>query len=61
MQSAFGGEYPGVGAQLGQATTFGWVARHAAAERDQTEEPGRTALVDGRSGSESSVARGPTP
>jgi hypothetical protein len=31
MQSAFGGEYPGAGAQLGQAMTFAWVAaRHAA-------------------------------
>jgi 3-oxosteroid 1-dehydrogenase len=31
MHSAFGGEYPGAGAQLGQAMTFAWVAaRHAA-------------------------------
>ncbi len=31
MQSAFGGEYPGAGAQLGQAMTFAWrAARHAA-------------------------------
>ncbi|WP_417691680.1 FAD-dependent oxidoreductase [Roseibium sp.] len=30
-QSAFGGEYPGAGAQLGQALTFGWLAGlHAA-------------------------------
>lgn len=30
MQSAFGGEYPGAGAQLGQAMTFAWLAaRHA--------------------------------
>ncbi|SFI14056.1 FAD-dependent oxidoreductase [Albimonas pacifica] len=30
MQSAFGGEYPGAGAQLGQGMTFGWLAaRHA--------------------------------
>ncbi|WP_417670416.1 FAD-dependent oxidoreductase [Roseibium sp.] len=26
MHSAFGGEYPGAGAQLGQAMTFGWIA-----------------------------------
>ncbi|MBO0903509.1 FAD-dependent oxidoreductase [Jiella sonneratiae] len=31
MQSAFGGEYPGAGAQLGQGMAFGWAAgRHAA-------------------------------
>jgi succinate dehydrogenase/fumarate reductase flavoprotein subunit len=31
MQSAFGGEYPGAGAQLGLGMTFAWIAaRHAA-------------------------------
>jgi 3-oxosteroid 1-dehydrogenase len=31
MQSVFGGEYPGAGAQLGQAMTFGWIAARSAA------------------------------
>lgn len=35
MQSAFGGEYPGAGAQLGQAMTFGWIAARDAAGLDQ--------------------------
>lgn len=36
MQSAFGGEYPGAGAQLGQAMTFAWLAaRHAAGIVDE--------------------------
>jgi 3-oxosteroid 1-dehydrogenase len=40
MQSAFGGEYPGAGAQLGQAMTFAWIAaRHAANGATGNQEP----------------------
>lgn len=39
MQSVFGGEYPGAGAQLGQAMCFAWrAARHAAGLTPQSEE-----------------------
>lgn len=39
MQSAFGGEYPGAGAQLGQAMCFAWLAaRHAARDSDKKLE-----------------------
>ncbi|WP_245277126.1 FAD-binding protein [Rhizobium sp. CF080] len=37
MHSVFAGEYPGAGAQLGQAMTFAWIAaRHAAARTGAT-------------------------
>ncbi|WP_417683915.1 FAD-dependent oxidoreductase [Roseibium sp.] len=39
MQSAFGGQYPGAGAQLGQAMTFGWTAgRHLAGIETPSED-----------------------
>jgi succinate dehydrogenase/fumarate reductase flavoprotein subunit len=37
MHSVFGGEYPGPGAQLGLAMTFGWVAASHAADVEFTE------------------------
>lgn len=40
MQSIFGGEYPGAGAQLGQAMTFAWLAaRHAGGANDPATPP----------------------
>jgi succinate dehydrogenase/fumarate reductase flavoprotein subunit len=44
MQSAFGGEYPGAGAQLGQGMTFAWIAaRHAARVNADGAEDGPAA------------------
>ncbi len=41
MQSAFGGEYPGAGAQLGQAMTFAWIAAHHLAQTQKSTGAGR--------------------
>lgn len=47
MQSAFGGEYPGAGAQLGQAMTFGWIAaRDAAQANSDTKIPDNAGTPD---------------
>jgi succinate dehydrogenase/fumarate reductase flavoprotein subunit len=40
MQSAFGGEYPGAGAQLGQAMTFAWIAARHASRTDLSDSNG---------------------
>jgi 3-oxosteroid 1-dehydrogenase len=59
MQSAFGGEYPGAGAQLGLAMTFAWLAaRHAASDG---ADRGQTPRADLRLESATSEARGLTP
>jgi succinate dehydrogenase/fumarate reductase flavoprotein subunit len=49
MQSAFGGEYPGAGAQLSQGMTFAWIAaRHAARVNDEGAESERSLLQPAR-------------
>jgi succinate dehydrogenase/fumarate reductase flavoprotein subunit len=41
MQSVFGGEYPGAGAQLGQAMTFAWIAARHAGRADSADSSTR--------------------